>query len=180
MQSDILQRSGVGASNALSGGHLTMTVDRRRILQIALGGGSLSPLVLPERWVKPVVKSVDRSRPCRGLSGHDHHAGSDDHPRGSLSTFGSSVTSSMSGIWRTVSGYIAIATSGATKSTSASWRKRLQRLLPDAVVYGDDGYLRVDYARLGLRLITWEEWVAGAGPCRDLFSGRDNHHNHHA
>ena len=35
-----------------------MTVDRRRIMQIALGGGSLSPLVLPERWVKPVVKSV--------------------------------------------------------------------------------------------------------------------------
>ena len=35
-----------------------MTVDRRRILQIALGGGSLSPLVLPERWVTPVVKSV--------------------------------------------------------------------------------------------------------------------------
>jgi hypothetical protein len=41
-----------------SGGSSTMTVDRRRILQIALGGGSLSPLVLPERWVKPVVKSV--------------------------------------------------------------------------------------------------------------------------
>jgi hypothetical protein len=39
-------------------GTSTMTVDRRRILQIALGGGSLSPLVLPERWVKPVVKSV--------------------------------------------------------------------------------------------------------------------------
>ena len=35
-----------------------MTVDRRRILQVALGGGSLSPLVLPERWVKPVVRSV--------------------------------------------------------------------------------------------------------------------------
>ena len=40
------------------GGSSSMTVDRRRILQIALGGGSLSPLVLPERWVKPVVKSV--------------------------------------------------------------------------------------------------------------------------
>ena len=35
-----------------------MTVDRRRILQAALGGTSLSPLVLPERWVKPVVKTV--------------------------------------------------------------------------------------------------------------------------
>jgi hypothetical protein len=28
----------------------------------------------------------------------------------------------------------------------------------------DDGYLRVDNARLGLRLITWEEWVAACQP----------------
>ena len=34
-----------------------MTVDRRRILQIGLAGSSLGALV-PERWVKPVVKSV--------------------------------------------------------------------------------------------------------------------------
>jgi hypothetical protein len=31
---------------------------------------------------------------------------------------------------------------------------------PDAVVRGTDGYLRVDYARLGLRLMTWDEWAA--------------------
>ena len=30
----------------------------------------------------------------------------------------------------------------------------------DAVVCGSDGYLRVDYARLGLRMMTWEEFVA--------------------
>jgi hypothetical protein len=31
---------------------------------------------------------------------------------------------------------------------------------PDAVLQGADGYLRVDYARLGLRMRTWDEWVA--------------------
>jgi hypothetical protein len=31
---------------------------------------------------------------------------------------------------------------------------------PDAVQQGADGYLRVDYARLGLRMRTWDEWVA--------------------
>jgi hypothetical protein len=56
--SNILRMYRVGAFNAPSGGIFQMTVDRRRILQIALGGGSLSPLVLPERWVKPVVRSV--------------------------------------------------------------------------------------------------------------------------
>jgi hypothetical protein len=33
---------------------------------------------------------------------------------------------------------------------------------PDAVVRGEDGYLRVDYGRLGLRLQSWNEWVATA------------------
>jgi polysaccharide biosynthesis/export protein len=34
------------------------------------------------------------------------------------------------------------------------------RIVPDAVVQGPDGFLRVNYARLGLRLLTWEEWVS--------------------
>jgi hypothetical protein len=32
--------------------------------------------------------------------------------------------------------------------------------IPDAVMRGADGHLWVDYARLGLRLATWEEWQA--------------------
>ncbi len=31
---------------------------------------------------------------------------------------------------------------------------------PDAVRRGDDGYLRVDYAALGLRTQTWDAWAA--------------------
>jgi polysaccharide biosynthesis/export protein len=31
---------------------------------------------------------------------------------------------------------------------------------PHAVLRGADGYLRVDYARLGLRMQLWEEWIA--------------------
>jgi hypothetical protein len=36
-------------------------------------------------------------------------------------------------------------------------------IIPDAVVRGPDGYLRVDYGRLGLRLMTWDEWLAARG-----------------
>jgi hypothetical protein len=32
-------------------------------------------------------------------------------------------------------------------------------IVPDAVLQGADGFFRVDYGRLGLRLFTWEEWV---------------------
>jgi len=41
--------------------------------------------------------------------------------------------------------------------------QEVERIVPDAVVRGPDGYLRVDYGRLGLRLMTWEEWAASRG-----------------
>jgi len=39
----------------------------------------------------------------------------------------------------------------------------VQTIVPDAVSRGRDGYLLVDYDRLGLRFLTWEEWVARGG-----------------
>jgi hypothetical protein len=33
-------------------------------------------------------------------------------------------------------------------------------IVPDAVSRAPDGFLRVDYGRLGLSLLTWEEWQA--------------------
>jgi RHS repeat-associated protein len=36
--------------------------------------------------------------------------------------------------------------------------QEVAEVVPDAVVTGPDGYLRVDYGRLGIRLRTWEEW----------------------
>ena len=37
-------------------------------------------------------------------------------------------------------------------------------IVPDAVVRGSDGFARVDYARLGLRLQTWDQWIAAPHP----------------
>jgi len=37
--------------------------------------------------------------------------------------------------------------------------QQVARLMPTAVVRGDDGFLRVDYDRLGLRMMTWTEWM---------------------
>lgn len=33
-------------------------------------------------------------------------------------------------------------------------------IVPVAAVSGPDGYLRVNYGRLGMRLQTWDEWLA--------------------
>jgi hypothetical protein len=38
--------------------------------------------------------------------------------------------------------------------------QEVARIRPDAVTRGADGFLRVDYARLGTRLMTWAEWLA--------------------
>ena len=37
--------------------------------------------------------------------------------------------------------------------------QEVRRVVPGAVSTGADGYLRVDYSKLGLRLETWDEWV---------------------
>ncbi len=37
--------------------------------------------------------------------------------------------------------------------------QEVEKVMPEAVARGADGYLRVDYQRLGLRLMTWQEWT---------------------
>lgn len=36
--------------------------------------------------------------------------------------------------------------------------------MPNAVVLGPDGYLRVEYSRLDLQLVTWDQWSAQSEP----------------
>jgi hypothetical protein len=38
--------------------------------------------------------------------------------------------------------------------------QEVQAVMPAAVARGRDGYLLVDYDRLGLRMQTWDGWVA--------------------
>jgi hypothetical protein len=38
--------------------------------------------------------------------------------------------------------------------------QEVKNIVPTAVLRGRDGYLRVDYGQLGLRLTTWDQWVA--------------------
>jgi hypothetical protein len=38
--------------------------------------------------------------------------------------------------------------------------QEVAEVMPEAVQRGADGYMRVDYARLGLRVQTWDQWTA--------------------
>lgn len=40
--------------------------------------------------------------------------------------------------------------------------QEVARIVPDAVVHGPDGYLRVRYDRLGLTFQTWDAWILSA------------------
>jgi hypothetical protein len=48
--------------------------------------------------------------------------------------------------------------------------QEVQKVVPEAVVFGQDGYLRVHYEKLGLRFQTYREWIASGAP----IPGRQN------
>jgi len=49
---------------------------------------------------------------------------------------------------------------GSDKAYVGVMAQEVETVAPDAVTRGQDGYLRVNYDRLGLRFQTWDEWVA--------------------
>jgi hypothetical protein len=44
--------------------------------------------------------------------------------------------------------------------------QEVRRLEPGTVWRNQDGYLVVDYDQLGLKFLTWKEWLAGQSPYR--------------
>jgi hypothetical protein len=57
-------------------------------------------------------------------------------------------------------GFYRFSYNGSDKAYVGVMAQEVQSVMPEAVVRGRDGYLRVRYDRLGLKLQTWDEWVA--------------------
>jgi hypothetical protein len=53
--------------------------------------------------------------------------------------------------------------------------QEVERIVPEAVVRGSDGYLRVDYGRLGLQFVTWNEWLNANKGAAALSAARSAH-----
>jgi len=49
---------------------------------------------------------------------------------------------------------------GSDKIYVGVMAQEVEAVMPEAVVRDDDGYLLVDYDRLGFRMQTWEQWLA--------------------
>ncbi|MDR6304297.1 hypothetical protein GGQ85_002003 [Nitrobacter vulgaris] len=58
-------------------------------------------------------------------------------------------------------GYYRFSYLGSSKSYVGVIAQEVQNLMPQAVTRGNDGYLRVYYEKLGLKLRTYSDWLAG-------------------
>jgi len=58
-------------------------------------------------------------------------------------------------------GYYQFSYLGSDKAYVGVIAQEVQNVMPEAVTRGSDGYLRVFYEKLGLKLISYRVWLAG-------------------
>ena len=63
-------------------------------------------------------------------------------------------------------GYYRFSYLGSSKAYAGVIAQEVQRLVPEAVTRGQDGYLRVYYEKLGLKLRSYGDWLAGGAMIR--------------
>lgn len=56
-------------------------------------------------------------------------------------------------------GYYRFAYLGSSRAYVGVIAQEVQTILPEAVIRGRDGYLRVYYEKLGIKLRTYKEWL---------------------
>ncbi|MDR3467479.1 MAG: tail fiber domain-containing protein [Xanthobacteraceae bacterium] len=129
-------------------------------MRTALGGGALGALVVPDGWVRPVVRTIVVPA----------HAASSPATTAAPTTVAPTTTfigpsdirlkRDIAAVGRLANGlvlyrYRYLWSEQVYVGVMAQEVARIDRA---AVVEGADGFLRVDYGRLGLRLMTWDEW----------------------
>jgi hypothetical protein len=73
-------------------------------------------------------------------------------------------------------GFYRFAYNGSNAAYVGVMAQEVQTVMPNAVVRGRDGYLRVSYDRLGLKFQTYERWIAsGAQVPRGAAQAGDGH-----
>ena len=106
-------------------------------------GFSTKPIAAAKAWG---VAEERRARPVAAAGGGP--------------TSRSSTTSRFSAISTTALASIASAISAATSAYVGVMAQEVQTIMPEAVVRGRDGYLRVFYDKLGLKFQTYDRWIA--------------------
>jgi hypothetical protein len=126
---------------------------RRRVLKIATIGG-VATLVLPDKWSKPVVKSVivpahAEASPVKTPT-----------PMGPVSDV--RLKEDITPLLRLDNGIglYRYRYKWSDQLYVGVMAQEVANIVPTAILRGEDGYFRVDYGQLGMKLMTWDEWTA--------------------
>jgi hypothetical protein len=125
---------------------------RRQALQIivVIGGAAAMP-ILPMRWAKPVVQSIivpAHAQASPGLTTTTITAPT-------LTPLVSDVRLGRLDNGLARYGFRYLSNRDLYVGVIA---QEVLSVVPKAVIVGEDGYMRVDYAQLGTRIMTWAEW----------------------
>jgi hypothetical protein len=150
---------------------------RRRILQILGAGGAGVAIGLPARWTRPIVEAIVVPAHAAASPSGTSTTSTSTTPRTTTTPAPSTTTPVPSDIrLKRDIGEVGRLSNGlglyryryvwSDETYVGVMAQEVEKIDPDAVVRGADGFLRVDYGRLGLRLMTFDEWAsraAGAG-----------------
>jgi len=128
---------------------------RRRLLQIlGVGGAIAATVALPGKWTRPVVETIvvpahaqasaTASTSTTILQESDIRLKRDVEPVGRLQN---GLTLYRFRYLRSEALFVGV------------MAQEVLAVDPLAVITGEDGFFRVDYRRLGLRMMTWDEWL---------------------
>ena len=136
-------------------------ISRRRALQIlGLGGAVAATIALPGKWTRPIVESIvvpahaqssPRATTTTAGPPSDIRLKRDIEPVGELDN-GLTLYRFRYRWSETV--YVGV------------MAQEVLEVDPGAVIMGEDGFYRVDYRRLGIRMMEWTEWLQTSSAAR--------------
>lgn len=127
--------------------------DRRQVIRTLVIGGVAAAVIMPTKWTKPLISSI--TPPA-------HAAAS--APATTVAPVPSDVRLKRDIVaLGTLTGGLTLYRFRYVSSDEVHVGVMAQEVLsvaPEAVIMGPDGFLRVNYDRLGIRMMTWAEWQA--------------------
>ena len=128
-------------------------VSRRRALQIlGLGGAVAATIALPGKWTRPIVESI--VVPAHAQSS----------PRATTTTQSKSdirLKRDIKAVGELDNGLMLYRFRYRWSETVyvGVMAQEVLEVDPGAVIMGEDGFYRVDYRRLGTKMMEWSEWL---------------------
>ncbi len=115
-------------------------------------------------WQRPTLRRVgaNSAESGSGLCDDGQHVGcgAAQHPSASSSDIQLKHNIAVLGHLNSGLGFYRFSYKGSDETYVGVMAQEVQAMMPEAVVRDSDGYLRVFYDKLGLKFLTYDEWLA--------------------